>query len=794
MNSFILPVTIESRKIVFLDLNLYAAADQISEDPGEDIYITEISQQPRHVLFSIDKRRIIQSLFAEQKDIAVKSLKMIAGYDPAKNTLTFTLSEKAAQSDAPEAELATGLKLFFEEDNEEFNVCLRRLSEFRTYKNDQITVRFILLLEKENMYSAVSRFYIVEGQKIRFAGLDFGSEASQMKESVFDSIHQNYKLDGVNLFRAIKVHVLKDKADEMPDRSFVQFEENPHLYKSVFYAKREMEAEFIVGQKGDLDTHFPVTLDVMTENGSVSPLFFDNWVQVPNLKIIHGSPDFAKELNFVVKTDAGKRTSDFGKLKGKIYAGLLSNMITAYLEDNIKTDVYLRFTLLVPNIYTIQEIVNARKIVREIIQGASIGGNGDLVKAVEISTLSESDASFLGGVSHMKSDLTKGSFYIVIDCGRGTTDFSVIQVDKKDNSIIKPVYRSGFAGAGNLISFAFINSVLHYMMNSISDHSFKTNLEKFLKAQMGQGPVTPFRNYLYQRVEKWKADYSPSLQKEAVEDDWRAAQTGSVKWENLFNAEPQRTDVQAFLNKIDAVYDWGGYIEKTVSQIAGKICTDIELAVSHLKSSSRCGGVLFTGRGFLFEPLKDVLYNRLRGIKGMADLELLNNPDIDPKQVCMQGVFERRIISYSDTASTPIEVDRRTNRRLKKNFISTDSWNEFLNSFIGVADRLTFNFDNYEYTEDANYLVVKNTNLLNAFFVAGGKLLHPSERPSKKVAKARLLQCRKGIFLRVIYAGGHTAIMRVDEVVTGVARSEFDKNNVQKSLFPGWLQPSLLGL
>lgn len=66
--SFILPVIIESRKILLLDLEK-TQLDKIPQDFGEDIYIVELPDQHDWEILSIQKDKLIQSLLKVADDI-----------------------------------------------------------------------------------------------------------------------------------------------------------------------------------------------------------------------------------------------------------------------------------------------------------------------------------------------------------------------------------------------------------------------------------------------------------------------------------------------------------------------------------------------------------------------------------------------------------------------------------------------------------------------------------------------------------------------------------------------------
>ena len=70
---------------------------------------------------------------------------------------------------------------------------------------------------------------------------------------------------------------------------------------------------------------------------------------------------------------------------------------------------------------------------------------------IEYETISESDAAFMGyQQTHADAvNLSNGEIALVIDCGKGTTDISMLLAD--DNENYSSFFRTGFAGAGNVL-------------------------------------------------------------------------------------------------------------------------------------------------------------------------------------------------------------------------------------------------------------------------------------------------------------------------------------------------------
>ncbi|MEI9946048.1 MAG: hypothetical protein WDN26_17730 [Chitinophagaceae bacterium] len=93
-------------------------------------------------------------------------------------------------------------------------------------------------------------------------------------------------------------------------------------------------------------------------------------------------------------------------------------------------------TLLVPNIYTqhdVFEMLNELRVHTNDLLGSLNITDEKLY--IEYETISESDAAFMGYQQTHSSNvkLSNGEVALVIDCGKGTTDISMVLADDNEN-------------------------------------------------------------------------------------------------------------------------------------------------------------------------------------------------------------------------------------------------------------------------------------------------------------------------------------------------------------------------
>ena len=774
MSNYILPVTIDNRKAVLVDLNVDSI---LSEDNkyGEDIYIIEIPLIESTII-SISKNKSIQSL-NNQNDLLIKDL--LIEFTKIENGVKISLSLPSSGSpladNINEVELQKGLKLKYIDSEKDILLSFEKTDDYSARSSDGAFEILLQLNILDTQYVAYLKLHYSKSKKIILAGLDFGSEASQIMDGIADKLSTNT----FDLFGAIQKEYYPNYADSI--ELFTQREVgNKNLYRSIFFANKKINSGIesigddieMIQQKENLEI---ITLD------SPEQAFFDKFLQIPNLKLIGESNQIGNFLSFDVKSNKIYLNKTLNELIDPLYAGLLEAMIKSYLKLKIQQTSFLRFTLLVPNIYNIDKINNVKKILRHIFNKV----NNELenkLKGIEISTISESDAAFMGCMSDIEIKAPK--YYIVIDCGKGTTDFSVIRAE--ENASFKSEYRNGFAGAGNLISFAIMQSVISYIKNFSQDTVYIKNVENFFKEKLSEGAITRFKNIFYGHVERWKKNYDSSMSKQDIEDHWTSIRTGSENLESIFReSRTIETDFFNLILKINFVFDWDGYISDSYNYISEKISENLNPVIKHLNKTSKCGGILFTGRGFYFNPLRIAVKSQLSAIKGIEEEMVINTGNLNLKEVCMRGIFNRSIIINSDLISTPIEVRAGTNKRISKSDLSTNSLFKFIRKIYDVLIK----YDGEYYSEDSNRIEVINLDLLNCQFWAGGNRYKSTNAIVDQIEGAHLIQSRSGIYMILRLTDGKRRTIKLGNDPTS------DKGNadvIYKSLFPGYLNSSLV--
>ena len=793
MAKFIISALIDQRKKVLLDL-LPILPGVEPNNSIEDQYIVELKDSSRK-LIAIEKSKLIQSLVRNQRDLQFSELQPEFNWDDNAKKLTVKFSVVSLSGNNPVQwnnipsrdmlQVEKDLYLSIHNNEHVFSIDLDKGVLYNGNKEGQIKIEIQLacqdtLVNQEITYRSVIEYFYAEPSLIRMAGLDFGSEATQLAECEPGEL----KVLGFNLFSAIKNLYYQNGAESNP---YVQQDDvNTNLFRSIFYSKRKIK-NTTIDSRGVPKIEMREHLNVITPtNGRYSTKFIEEWVLVPNLKLIRDNSVMGSAINFEVSSSTSTSNSQsitLDRLKDNIYAALMEGMIKAFYLTRIKSPCYLRFTLLVPNIYNSVRIKTAKKTIREAFEAINTQSKG-LIKGLELTLLSESDASFMGcqGLANFLPD----HFYIIIDVGKGTTDFSILKSDSQGKTFSSE-YRNGFAGAGNLISFAMYRGFIDFLRTlQIGGNQY---LERYIEDYLLAPQNNPFKQNLYENIERWKVNYDSGLDENQVRQSILDIKDGQNSLLNIFgNIDELANASRTFYQKIESLYDWNGHIMNNVHYISDRLKENLEPVLEKLsKKGHKCGGVLLTGRGCNFKPLRIAIETSLKSISSLGpNTVIINTGGIDLKAICMNGIFNQSIITNVDILSTPIEFTAGADRPLnKKNLPASNVLQKILNVFMRLIPSDGFDF----YSEADNSVEVLNRNLLNCEFRAGGSAYTYNGNVPGTIQKAHLVQSREGLHIIVELENEKREVYGL---TLNQAGNVSDNKAIFKSMLPGYFDRSTL--
>lgn len=534
-----------------------------------------------------------------------------------------------------------------------------------------------IILEVDNKFYQ-NEIHIVLAHPKEFLGLalDFGSESSQMAVKRYEYVEpfHSQQPDNENLFRNI-VAFQKNKGWIPSESNYAFYQEEPgtNFYKSLFFLREQLS-----GNYGDIDQeNFIVEVQenlkmLVNSNDGLDQLFKDKYYQLPNLKILHKHERVLEEFNFEIQKQGYPINLKLRELKQNVYNSILKVMIESFLKkESIRYNAaprHVRMMLLIPNNYDTKDINKTQANLNIIFESLSQSDEyKDFLLSWEIMTISESDASFIGYIDKNNINIRNNSDYIIIDAGKGTTDFSIIRTGGKNIYNLEPIYRNGFTGAGNLITYAIFETVLHFIREQTTDNISDIEFIKTKVLSALSSNDLRKRNDFYNQLEKLKFNFKAGQYHDSIKQSWLSAKDGDISFQNL--TTNGISDISALTNllmRTHHISDFYGYIQDTCEFIVNNVVNYLKL-VKENKSDSRFSGIILTGRAFKFEPLAQLMKERLSVNLGIAPeaINLLSGNEL--KDICIKGVFNNSIKVNSEVTGYPIQIIYKSTEDLPAN-------------------------------------------------------------------------------------------------------------------------------
>lgn len=542
--------------------------------------------------------------------------------------------------------------------------------------------------DKEKDYRYEFKIHYCDSMnQIKTATLDFGSEATQVKSSeggylyILDEMKKFYDINDQNIH-------------------FWQEDSLNSLYKSIFFLKAN-DCVLDNGQKPHEhnDREFVRVLVQRTN--------YDELKIIPNLKLadmIGGG--WANEIRITnPETRPGIAVTRTGSPNDEAYRKLiLRNVLNYFLhcilkgldfphcrvngcskncsqEKECELPIYLKLIILMPNVYSQEKVYDIISGLYEDFNTMKVGYPA--FKGIEVVCISESDAAFLGVAndSSWENDFKKlrNSYSLIIDAGKGTTDFSILQ-EQVDSTKYKSIYKNGIPISGNYLTYAFYEAASKYFKSA------KINLSELLQNACKDNPcdVIEFMDIL----EKFKHNYKDS-NKEVLQLELR--ETDIVN--NLGNCNKKLENIIQYL--LPGIND---FVNRRMGVIVKRMIENIKKVMPDNKQFLN---VIFTGRGFLFKPFAQMMRKELESNKLMQpDQEILQYSDANAKHICVKGAFNlgqsASINENSELICIPVLPKRKRLFSRIPNFLAEET--EFIYEGMevsGNADRVGIGNTNY---------------------------------------------------------------------------------------------------
>lgn len=499
-------------------------------------------------------------------------------------------------------------------------------------------------------YTETLIFHLVEKARIFDVVLDFGSEASQVVISQRDGVDY---LDRMKIVDRLVEHYYPNLKGEsfhqQTGKEAGQSNDDPELYRSAFFIKKE-GAVFLPdcppGQHGEEEL-----LNLLTDRTKTLELIQDREL-VSNLKLAHlGAYKFNIQFADPATNKSGVVQKDFLEILIELQQAVINYFLQTVLKvihskTRNEESVYIVVKLLMPNVFSQKKIAQMIAGTAKSLQ-AVVADTGQKLTGYEISTISESDAAFLGFKREKEKTLREGqpSFfetdghYLIIDAGKGTTDYSIVQFGEKAELTSR--YRSGFIGAGNVLSYAFIDSIFASICGLNAEDRQRAIFDVMQRARVAD------QLQFTEMIERLKRAYNPnatykplaqlidfSAVKAQVEDP---NEPGTL--ETITNLLKNMVEIQ----KQESILDEWQIIRQTVNDTAQQIFKSVYYSGLFVRDDPKkplIRKVILTGRGFLFGPLQTAISN----IFSPFWVETVRASDL--KKVCLSGSFSTDRINF----------------------------------------------------------------------------------------------------------------------------------------------------
>lgn len=521
---------------------------------------------------------------------------------------------------------------------------------------EPVMVKLLFILKQRNReYTQSLQLCVAKEEDISDIVLDFGSEASQT--GIFKRGFMQRESDIRDLFTEMEslLSVSAPSSSSKPislSDSYVQRDNDKHFFKSVFFALKQFS---------DADAGIPIpemdscgkqvienkVMKMLTTQMRAQDLLRNGFIQIPNVKITQFGG--FKQPKVGPNNDPILDYQDGYFYRASINHFILNALINA-------TTPCVSLYVLMPNVYSQLSIISHLRWIRmdllDILNKNKI--LHEKIKAVELSAISESDASLLGAIrviedNNRRNENVEAGKYIIIDAGKGTLDYSAIQYDTYPGPKVYSIYRSGIIGAGNAMTYAYFFALLRDYMNlTVSSKPSEEDLLSFIYENVlgctsagkakGGGDIANLLK-LMQAVENYKITSSSEGRRADDSINPISGKVMHTSWKDV-----EMVAVTDFINKMipnetrtykPLSVDAKQYVIKTINQIVEEVY--INLSILKFMGYGKADGIIFAGRGFAMPEFKEAMKKKLEE-EGIADEELSymrSGIAVNQKSVCL---------------------------------------------------------------------------------------------------------------------------------------------------------------
>ncbi|QIP15430.1 hypothetical protein G8759_23750 [Spirosoma aureum] len=563
---------------------------------------------------------------------------------------SLTLHLTVSDTQAPAEDLSDQSAHFLLEPADETEsglALLARTKDRQIPRTNALTINVQTQLDGQP-YLGEIRLYLAEPHAIYDVVMDFGSEASQIVLTNRGSGQRVLERLNIvdDLLRYFYPNLLTSDSGKLTAKALHQRDPDPDLLRSVFFLRRSgavFQSTDAPNQHGDAEY-----LNLLTERDRIDSLAQSHFL-VSNLKLAHlGAYRFDVSFASPATNEFGVSIRRFSDTISGLQQAIVNYLLRTVLEHlhhshPANQPFFLSVKLLVPNVFEQQRVSTLVQGTYRNLHDLMQPDSPYTLRGAEVGTLSESDAAFLGyreSRSVQRQPLPLKGRYLIVDSGKGTTDFSLIERDDETKS----VFRSGFIGAGNAISYAFVETVFAAIFGPDS------TVRQQAIWRIALGPTTDLVDKIRfgEVIETLKRGFDKGRNQTAYRpirdligqqiQDIRARYQNSVGTAGLLK---EVTDaLETLAGQQESLQDEFGFINNVVKRLTDKLAQ--EVVYSGFYDPDSPPQVILTGRAFLFRLFAEEVSNRFGNVRLASD----GRDTTALKKICLAGAFSSETINY----------------------------------------------------------------------------------------------------------------------------------------------------
>ena len=663
----------------------------VGKDKSERVVIIHLGDEEESKFYE-ENRVVITSADSSQTPLfrIHKKVNVISGLGGRDNSFYFKDKPKTKTDEA--GEKMTPKKIIVTDED---NVTLK-MKECEEYYDYYINVSdfdgdiFFKVKSGKSQYSLLGSLHIVrpgEHDNVLHINVDLGSDATQLN---YFNESSGAKISNVNIIDCFQ------KAYEKQGRKYADLK-SPHNGEPMFIQQDKDNSDFFktgnitFKNKGDLQepiasesnnsfiNYLNVSAAGKNESGNDKKKD-ETWAyeiqyknKLINIKLMYAYCDAIKndvpnlEFNFKGDTKRVTNQEDLIDVLFKIYQEIIQTSI-AGKKLNKKTK-YFSVLLLVPNIYNQQNIDGLLYELNKMNKHSRI--------KYDFRVISESDSAFVG-IKEIRSngaqktilntvlqDIKKPKLkdmFLIIDAGKGTTDYSIIRYltgeKRQANNEMVSVERGGIVGAGGAIDYVFTRVFARQIYNHINEinatirknNVLSGNLEGNIEIRRKINDIDEFIDRFMIMIEKLSPLDQDRMMHlvEVLKKEYKAKSGKTAQIYNCFASNEAKGIIDVLCDdnfddnkyngliaqpdgwKAVSIWNWDtkSYVEvdeKDKEEISW-VCDRIAEAIvdkmifapnKDVKITNQIDYVIFNGRSFMFEPLKDAFEHHIANHRGV---------------------------------------------------------------------------------------------------------------------------------------------------------------------------------